>query len=57
MQTDFVAEDIIDEVGGVGDVVLADGIEILEDVLTADAEQRTDNVAVAGTDARQASSR
>ena len=52
-QTDFVAEDIIDEVGGVGDVVLADGIEVLEDVLAADAEQRTDNVAIAGTDASQ----
>ena len=32
---------------------MTDGIEVLEDVLTADAEQRTDNVAVARTDARE----
>ena len=50
-EADLVAENIIDEVGGVGDVVLADGIEVLEDVVTADAEQGTDNVAVAGTNA------
>ena len=53
-EADFVAEDIIDKVGGVGDVALADGIEILEDILTADTEQGADNVAVAGTDAREA---
>ena len=53
LQTDLVAEDVRLEVGGIGDVVLTDGIEVLEDVLTADAKQRTDDVLIAGTDARE----
>ena len=53
LQTDLVAEDVRLEVGGIGDVVLTDGIEVLEDVVTADAEQGTDDVFIMGTDARE----
>ena len=38
MMADLVAQGIILQVGGVGDVVLALFCEIVEDVLTADAE-------------------
>ena len=53
IQADLVAQHVGLKVGGVCDVILTDGIEILQDLLTADTEQGTDDMTVTGTDARQ----
>ena len=53
LQTEFVAENIGLQIGGVGDIGLTDGIEVSKDLLPADTKQRTDDVAISGTDARE----
>ena len=53
IETNLITQHVGLQVSGVDDVVLSDGIKILQDLLTTDTEQRTDDVAVSGTDARQ----
>ena len=51
MQAEVIALHVIHEIAAVGDIVLTYLAEIREDILTRDAEQRTQDIAVAGLDA------
>lgn len=52
-EPNLITHHIRDEVGSVDHVLLPKGIKVLENVGTADAEQRTHDVTVSRTDARQ----
>ena len=53
IETDFVATEFVVKIGGVGDVVQMLLAEVGEDFLSGEAEERTNDMGIAGTNATE----